>query len=112
MAPTISFTMEMAKYILAILRSQLMIVFSWGFHSAMAIENGLAFRVQGYKHQGRVEVLYDEGYDLFRVRLLNPDGSVKQEQDGIYLDCLVSVIDGMVERTDDYSARVRKQYGL
>ena len=104
--------MEMAKYILVILRSQLMIVFSWGFHSAMAIENGLAFRVQGYKHQGRVEVLYDEGYDLFRVRLLNPDGSVKQEQDGIYLDGLVSTIDGMVERTEDYSARVRNQYGL
>ena len=112
MAPTISFTMEMAKYILTILRSQLMIVFSWGFHAAMAIENGLAFRVQGYKHQGRVEVLYDEGYDLFRVRLLNPDGSVKQEQDGIYLDGLVSTIDGMVERTDDYTSRVKKQYGL
>ena len=104
--------MEIARYILAILRTQLIIVFSWGFHSAMAIENGLAFRVQGYKHQGRVEVIYDEGYDLFRVRLLNPDGSVKQEKDGIYLDGLVSTIDGMVERTEDYSASVRNQHGL
>ena len=102
----------MARYILAILRSQLMIVFSWGFHNAKAIENGLAFYVQGYKHQGRVEVIYDEGYDLFRVRLLNPDGSVKQEQDAIYLDGLVSTIDNMVERTEDYSARVRSQYGV
>ena len=102
----------MAKYILEILRTQLMIVFSWGFHSPRAIEEGLAFYVQGYKYQGRVEVLYDEGYDLFRVRLLNADGSVKQEQDGIYVDGLVSVIDNMVEKTDDYASRVRETYGV
>ena len=98
--------MEMAKYILAILRSQLMIVFSWGFHSAMAIENGLAFRVQGYKHQGRVEVVYDEGWDLFNVRTINRDGSVKEQQEGIYVDGLVDCIDRMVEKTDDYKERV------
>lgn len=104
--------MEMAKYILAILRTQLMIVFSWGFHNARAIENGLAFFVQGYKHTGRVEVLYDEGWDLFIVRTLNRDGSIKEQEDGIYADGLVEVIDRMVEKTDDYKARVRKQYGV
>ena len=106
--------MEMAKYILAILRSQLMIVFSWGLDPASfrVIENGLAFQVQGFKHQGRVEVIYDEGYDLFRVRLLNADGSVKEEQEGIYLDGLVDTIDAMVERTEDYASRVRSQYGM
>lgn len=104
--------MEMAKYILAILRSQLLIVFSWGFHNARAIENGLAFYVQGYLFTGRVEVKYDEGWDLFNVRLINPDGSVKQEETGIYIDGLVQVIDRMVEKTPDYSDRVLKQYGL
>ena len=104
--------MEMAKYILAILRTQLMIVFSWGFHNARAIENGLAFFVQGYKHTGRVEVLYDEGWDLFIVRTLNRDGSIKEQEDGIYADGLVEVIDRMVEKTDDYKARVRSQYGV
>lgn len=102
----------MAKYILAILRSQLMIVFSWGFHNARAIENGLAFFVQGYKHTGRVEVVYDEGWDLFIVKTLNSDGSIKEQQEGVYVDGLVQVIDGMVERTDDYAARVRKTYGV
>lgn len=104
--------MEMAKYILAILRSQLMIVFSWGFHNARAIENGLAFFVQGYKHTGRVEVVYDEGWDLFIVKTINPDGSIKEQQEGVYVDGLVQVIDGMVEKTDDYAARVRKTYGM
>ena len=103
--------MEMAKYILAILRSQLMIVFSWGFHDARAIENGLAFYVQGYKHTGRVEVVYDEGWDLFNVRTLNTDGTTKEQEEGIYADGLVDVIDRMVEKTDDYKARVRRQYG-
>lgn len=102
----------MAKYILAILRSQLMIVFSWGFHNARAIENGLAFYVQGFRHIGRVEVVYDEGQDLFSVRILNPDGSIKEQQEGIYVDGLVEVIDRMVERTPDYASRVRKQYGV
>ena len=104
--------MEMAQYILAILRTQLMIVFSWGFHNARAIENGLAFFVQGYKHTGRVEVLYDEGWDLFIVRTLNRDGNIKEQEEGIYADGLVEVIDRMVEKTDDYKARVRKQYGV
>ena len=102
----------MAKYILAILRTQLMIVFSWGFHSARALENGLAFYVQGYKHTGRVEVVYDEGWDLFNVRTINPDGSVKEHQEGIYADGLVDCIDRLVEKTDDYAARVQETYRI
>ena len=104
--------MEIAKYILAILRTQLMIVFSWGFHAATAIENGLAFQVEGYKHTGRVEVTYDQGWNLFTVRTINQDGSIKEQQEGVYVDGLVEVIDRMVERTPDYASRVRKQYGV
>ena len=104
----------MAKYILAILRSQLMIVFSWGLDpsSLRVIENGLAFNVSGYKHQGRVEVIYDEGWDLFIVKTINPDGSIKEQQEDVYADGLVQVIDWMVEKTDDYTARVRNRYGM
>ena len=104
--------MEMAKYILAILRSQLMIVFSWGFHNATAIENGLAFQVHGYKHTGRVEVIYDEGWDLFIVQTIKRDGTIRERQEGIYIDGLVSTIDAMVEKTDDYEERVRKDYSI
>jgi len=102
--------MEMAKYILEIFKYCLPIVWSWGFNHPQAIENGLRFRVQGFIHKGIVEVLYDEGYDLFRVRLLNDDGSIKQEQEGIYLDGLVDSIDRLVEKTDDYVARVNAEY--
>lgn len=104
--------MEMAKYILQILRTQIMVMFSWGFHSAYAIENGLGFYVNGYLHKGKVEVEYDEGWDLFNVRTINRDGSVKEEQEGIYIDGLVSTIDAMVEHCPNYAERVRKDYGL
>lgn len=103
--------MELANYILMILKSQLMVIFSWGFNSPRAIKNGLAFRVQGYLFTGRVEVVYNEGLDLFEVRLMNPDGSVKQKETEVYADCLVDVIDGMVERCPDYEQRVAEDYG-
>ena len=88
--------MEMANYILRILRSRLVVVFSWGFHSPVAVDGGLRFLVDGYLHQGWVEVIYDEGIDLFRVRTLK-NGAVKEEVADVYLDCLVDVIDRMVE---------------
>ena len=89
-----------------------MVVMSWGFHGAKVIENGISFLVQGYKHTGRVEVVYDEGWDLFNVRTINRDGTTKEQLEGIYADGLVDCIDRLVEKTDDYASRVRKTYGM
>lgn len=97
--------MEMAAYILSIFRTQPMIVFSWGFHGAYAIKDGLCFSVNGYLHQGEVEVKYDGGADLFEVHL--SDGRIEAD---VYADCLVNVIDGMVERCDQYKERVQAHY--
>lgn len=102
--------MEMANYIIEIFKHYIFTVMSWGFHNPKAIENGLRFQVQGYLHKGAVEVLYDEGYDLFTVRILNADGSTKTVQDGIYLDGLVDTIDKLVEYCPDYNKRVRETY--
>ena len=97
----------MANYIYTILMSKLMVVLSWGYNSPKAITNGLRFQVQGFKFTGAVEVLYNEGMDLFEVHL--SDGRVETD---VYADCLVDVIDGLVERTNDYEERVKKEYGL
>lgn len=96
----------MAEYILSILRTQLMIVFSWGFSNAQRLPNdtGLRFRVNGFKYQGIVEVIYNEGLDLFEVRLVQT-GEVTEN---VYLDNLVRVIDSMVEKTDNYEEDVKK----
>lgn len=100
----------MAEYILQILRSQLMIMWSWGFNSPTRLpENrGLAFKVQGYKYKGWVEVAYNEGLDTFSVNLKKTGKTVED----VYFDELVNVIDSLVERTDDYEKRVSKQYGF
>ena len=97
----------MANYIYTILISKLMVILSWGFNSPIAITNGLRLKVQGFKFTGTVEVIYNKGMDLFEVHL--SDGCVEAD---VYADCLVNVIDGLVERTDNYEERVKKEYGL
>lgn len=83
--------MEMAQYIMGILKAKLMVVWSWGFNSPMAIPNGLRFKVQGFKFRGVVEVAYNEGKDLFEVSFIKR---------------------GKVEKTADYKARVEREYSL
>lgn len=99
----------MAEYILQILRSKLMVVFSWGFHNPQRLpdDKGLRFCVQGFKYTGTVEVVYVEGKDLFKVVLT--DNGTKVED--VYFDNLVSVIDGLVERVDNYKEKVLTEYG-
>lgn len=104
--------MEMANYILSILRTNLGIVWSWGFHQPISIPDGLKFKVQGFKHSGWVVIKYNEGTDLFDVKLNNPSGGVVQQIEGIYLDELIDTIDFYVERVDDYDNRVKIEYSL
>lgn len=103
--------MEMAKYIMDVLKTQLMVVWSWGFHNPIAIKNGLRFRVQGYKFRGVVEVVYNEGKDLFDISFIKTNKVVKLIED-VYFDMLVEVIDCHVEKTADYEKRVRAEYSL
>ena len=97
----------MAEYILQILRTQLMVVLSWGFHKPQRLpdDKGLSFMVDGYKYQGKVKIIYNEGADLFEVHLDN--GEIVED---VYLDQLVGMINGLVERCDNYDERVKDDY--
>mgnify|MGYP007112528335 CR=1 FL=1 len=97
----------MANYIYTILISKLVVILSWGFNSPIAITNGLRFKVQGFKFTGTVEVIYNEGMDLFEVHL--SDGTKVED---VYLDNLVEVIDNLVEKTSNYEQRVQQEYAL
>ena len=100
----------MAEYILRILRSQLMVMLSWGPHNFKRLpeDKGLSFQVEGFKYQGKVIVMYNAGTDLFEVILAKTGEKVED----VYLDCLVNVIDGLVERIDIYKERVETEYGI
>lgn len=101
----------MAEYIMQIFRAYAMVVFSWGFNTPTAIANGLRFKVQGFKFKGTVEVVYNEGTDLFEVKLIK-NGKVVETVEDVYLDSLVDVIDYRVEKVDNYKQRVIKTYSI
>ena len=101
----------MAKYILSIFNTQLMGVYSWGFHQPMALENGIRFKVTGFKFKGIVDVIYNEGRDLFDVSFIKRNKVVKSI-DGVYFDMLVDTIDDFVEKTSDYEKRVAAEYSI
>ena len=102
----------MAEYILSIFKSKLSVIFSWGFNSPAALENGLKFDVNGFKHKGAVVVNYNEGADLFDIDFLTSENEVIESFSGIYIDQLIEVIDNHVEYVDNYDEAVRKEYSL
>lgn len=104
----------MADYILSILHMELMVVFSWGFHRPTALPNdeGLAFKVNGFKHKGWVFVRYNEGKDLFDVELRNKSLNVVRDIEDVYFDQLVAVIDHAVEHTENYEEQVKEHYNI
>ena len=103
--------MEMAKYILSIFKTQLMVVYSWGFHQPMALENGIRFKVTGFKFKGIVDVIYNESSDLFDLSFIKRNKVVKSIE-GVFFDSLVEVIDDFVEKTSDYKERVTAEYSI
>lgn len=100
----------MANYILSILKSNLNIFWSWGGHRFIAIENGLRFQVNGFIYKGWVVIEYNEGTDLFDIRLLSNQLKEVKFVEGIYVDQLVDVIDDMVECCENYDQKVKDEY--
>ena len=97
--PHTSIIMDIAIYIYSILQSNPMVMWIWGFNSPKALSNqeGLIFKVDGFKHKGWVKVVYDQGKDLFEVILLDNENNVLQRFEDVYIDCLIEIIDGAVD---------------
>lgn len=104
----------MAEYILSILRMELMVVFSWGFHRPTLLpdDTGLAFKVDGFKHKGWVFVKYNEGKDLFDVELRDNAMIIIRVIEDVYFDQLTAVIDNAVEHTENYEEQVKGLYNI
>lgn len=100
----------MANYILSILHTNLNTVWSWGFNSPKPTQNGLTFKVQGFLHKGWVVIEYNEGSDLFDVKLLSSQLKEVKFIEGVYFDELVDVIDNSVEYCKNYEEKVKDEY--
>lgn len=109
-----NYDLELAKYIWSILKSNLPVLMSWGveIETVKVITCGLEFRVNGFKHTGKVQIVLNEGADLFEVCLIGEDGEIRDKREDIYFDMLVSVVDELVEKTDDYEKRISDTYNI
>ena len=59
--------------------------------------HGLQFSVNGRKHRGRVQVLLNEGADMYEIRLTTIRGRVLLQREDVFCDELTALIDHMVE---------------
>lgn len=109
-----SYDLELAKYIWSILKTQITIFMSWGVEpkSMKVIDGGLEFECNGFKHTGKVQIVLDEGKDLFEVHLISENGEKVKTIEDVFLDKLISVVDENIEKTEDYKKRICREYGI
>ncbi|HET7733478.1 MAG TPA: hypothetical protein VFK73_06535 [Paludibacter sp.] len=103
---------SMTKYICSILLLKPTIMMSWGFESPVAINQGLRFRTNGFIHKGVVEIYYNQGVDLFDIRLLKNETEIIKLISNVYVDELVEILDLYIEKVDNYQMRVNQEYNL
>ena len=108
------YSKEIAGYILSIFRSNPFVVMSWGINPASItiVKVGVQFHVQGFIHTGFVQVVLNEGADLFEVTLISEEGETLKTIEHIFVDNLISVIDDAVEKCENYEERISQEYGI
>ena len=108
------YSKEIAGYILSIFRTNPFVVMSWGINPASieVVDLGVKFHVQGFKHKGFVQVVLNEGEDLFEVTLISEEGETLNTIEHIFVDNLICIIDDAVEKTEDYEKRIYQEYGI
>jgi len=88
-----------------------MTVWSWGFNSPVFIQNGLQFKVQGFIFQGVVQIRYNEGTDLFDIKLIK-NNEVVIPYWNVSTDELIELLDELIEKVDNYKERVKEEYSF
>ena len=108
------YSREIAGYILSIFRTNPFVVMSWGINPATItiVDVGVRFHVQGFIHTGYVQVVLNEGEDLFEVTLISEEGETLKTIEHIFVDNLISVIDDAVEKCENYQERISQEYQL
>ena len=108
------YSKEIANYIFSIFRTNPFVVMSWGINPASItiVEVGVKFHVQGFIHTGYVQVVLNEGEDLFEVTLISEEGETLKTIEHIFVDNLICVIDDAVEKCENYQERISQEYGI
>ena len=106
------YSREIAGYILSIFRTNPFVVMSWGINPASItiVDVGVKFHVQGFLHTGYVQVVLNEGEDLFEVTLISDKGETLKTIEHIFVDNLICIIDAAVEKCENYEERICQEY--
>ena len=101
----------MTRYILNRLAREKWIVFSWGFNSPVAINNGLQFNVNGFIFTGIIQVIYNEETDLFDLKFIKRNEALIPIPN-VSINELIKVLDDLIEKVDNYEEKVKQEYLL
>ena len=108
------YSKEIAGYILSIFRTNPFVVMSWGINPASIaiVDVGVKFHVQGFIHTGYVQVVLNEGEDLFEVSLIDKSGKTLKTIEHIFVDNLISILDSEIEKCENYKERISQEYSI
>ena len=113
----VSMTLQMAGYILEVFMYYPAVVMSWGIDldtikpiTDSSDRYGVEFSVNGFKHQGKVQILYDDGSDTFIYHLLDGSDKITATRECVFVDNLVPSIDEDVEKVENYKERICQEY--
>ena len=102
-----------SKIIYHHLRTNLLIQWTWGFHSPKSLCNGLQFSVRGLAFQGMIRIRLNSGNNLCVLIFFNEHGEQVRKMWDIALDSLISVLDRNIDGVDgDFWSEFKKRYVL
>ena len=102
-----------SKIIYHHLRTNLLIQWTWGFHSPQSLHNGLQFSVRGLAFQGMIRIRLNSDNNLCVLIFFTERGEQVRKMWDIALDSLISVLDRNIDGVDgDFWSEFKKRYVL
>lgn len=102
-----------SKAIYRHLRTNLLIQWTWGFHSPKSLTNGLQFNVRGLAFQGMIRIRLNSDNNRCVLMFFNERGEQVRKIWDIPLESLISVLDRNIDGVDgDWWQAFKKQYVL
>ena len=93
------------------LSTNLLIQWSWGFHSPKAIVNGLKFRVRGLAFQGEITIRFDHSNNNYVVVFYTESGEHVRKVTNVRWDELIDMLDKNIDGADGgFWSNFKKRY--
>lgn len=100
-----------SRFIYHYLRSNLLIQWSWGFHSPKTIAYGLQFCVRGLAFQGQVRIRLNRENQKYVLMFFNEYGEQVRKMWDIELDSLIPTLQRNIDGADgDFWQNFKKRY--